>query len=217
MRDMLSVMNLTKGLKITRPFAVRLAALAVVAALVLIASWWYRGPYSDSRKGTFGNCPIGYTQYGVPLGCVSNKEYGRCQSGGGCPICLSNMTEIDTQVGRKAVTALRRGDLVWSIDGWGRRVLVPIDMTSRRAVPAATMLLAVGLRDGRSLYVSPSHPMASGRLFSALTVGYELDGSVVASIKAKPYFGGYTYDLLPRSASGEYWANGILVGSTLKR
>ena len=48
-----------------------------------------------------------------------------------------------------------------------------------------------------------------------LEVGDMVDGSNVALWTLEPYSGGRTYDLLPAGASGTYWANGILLASTL--
>jgi hypothetical protein len=42
-----------------------------------------------------------------------------------------------------------------------------------------------------------------------------VDGSKVTLWELVPYQGSRTYDLLPAGATGQYWANGILLSSTL--
>jgi hypothetical protein len=41
------------------------------------------------------------------------------------------------------------------------------------------------------------------------------DGSTVVSARRIAYRGGFTYDLLPSGPTGTYFANGVLLGSTL--
>jgi hypothetical protein len=48
-----------------------------------------------------------------------------------------------------------------------------------------------------------------------LRVSDRLDGAAVLSAGRVPYSGGATYDLLPAGGTGFYWANGILIASTL--
>jgi len=72
------------------------------------------------------------------------------------------------------------------------------------------------LKDGRELYASPGHPTTDGRTLGQLKVGDSLDGSVVMVAQLVPYNQSYTYDLLPAGDTGFYWADGILIASTLK-
>jgi hypothetical protein len=71
------------------------------------------------------------------------------------------------------------------------------------------------LADGRELLVSPGHRTADGRPVGALRAGDDVDGSTVTRWELVSYAGGRTYDLLPAGATGHYWANGILLSSTL--
>jgi hypothetical protein len=80
----------------------------------------------------------------------------------------------------------------------------------------ATQLIDLQLADGRELFVSPNHPTYDGRIMTDLKVGETYDGSTVKSIEFIPYKYQFTYDILPDSQTGNYFANGILVGSTLK-
>jgi hypothetical protein len=72
------------------------------------------------------------------------------------------------------------------------------------------------LGDGRVVLVSPGHPTADGRRVGALRAGDPIDGAHVAAAERVAYGGGATYDVLPAGATGAYWANGVLLGSTLR-
>jgi len=73
------------------------------------------------------------------------------------------------------------------------------------------------LADGRELLASPGHRTADGRALGDLQKGDELDGSTITHWALVPYAGERTYDLLPAGPTGRYWANGILLSSTLSR
>jgi len=73
------------------------------------------------------------------------------------------------------------------------------------------------LADGRELLASPGHRTADGRQLGALAVGDRLDGSTITLWEVVPYSGDHTYDLLPAGPTGTYWANGILLLSTLSQ
>jgi hypothetical protein len=133
-----------------------------------------------------------------------------------CPICLSAHTQIDTPNGAMGVETLRVGDLVWTINASGQRIVAPISAVTRVPVPSTHKMVHVVLEDGRQLWVSPGHPTTDGRRFGNLQTGDLLDGSRIVSIERVQYDGGFTYDLLPAGDTGFYWANGILSGSTLK-
>jgi len=64
--------------------------------------------------------------------------------------------------------------------------------------------------------VSPGHPTADGRAVGSLRAGDRYDGAVVTSATLVPYGEPATYDLLPSGPTGTYWANGVLLGSTLR-
>ncbi|MDE1727488.1 MAG: hypothetical protein KGH89_09560, partial [Thaumarchaeota archaeon] len=88
--------------------------------------------------------------------------------------------------------------------------------TGRTMAPPGHIMVHVVLADKRELYVSPNHPTADDRLFGELLIGDDLDGSKIKSVEQVIYNGTYTYDVLPSGQTGFYWANGILVASTLK-
>jgi len=104
---------------------------------------------------------------------------------------------------------------VWTVDASGKRVLATILEVRKMPVPSNDEIERVILRDGRQLFVSPGHPTADGRLFGQLQIGDRLDNSTVVFLEFVPYSQPFTYDLLPSGPTGFYWANGILVGSTL--
>jgi hypothetical protein len=133
-----------------------------------------------------------------------------------CPICLSAQTQIDTPRGPVAVIDLRPGDLVWTVDAAGARAAAPILQTGHVPVPAAHQMVHVTLDDGRQLLASPGHPTADGRSLGQLALGNLLDGARIIQLERVTYGQPATYDLLPAGPTGFYWANGILMGSTLK-
>jgi hypothetical protein len=132
-----------------------------------------------------------------------------------CPICLARGTRIATPSGDVAVEDLNVGDLVWTLDA-GVRVAVPLVEIGSTPVPATHRVVQLRLSDGRAVDVSPGHPTADGRKVGDLRGGDDYDGAIVMSATLSPYSGGSTFDVLPAGASGTYWANGVLLGSTLR-
>jgi len=83
---------------------------------------------------------------------------------------------------------------------------------------AGHRVLRVKLNDGGVLEISAGHPLGNGQPLSSLAAGSELDEAHrVASIELVPYGYDRTYDILPRSSSGTYFAAGALLGSTLRK
>jgi hypothetical protein len=86
----------------------------------------------------------------------------------------------------------------------------------RVPAPADHEFVRLRLADGRELQASPGHPTADGRLLRELVPGDRVDGSIVSSVVRVPVQGeAATYDLLPAGGRGVYWANNVLLGSTL--
>jgi hypothetical protein len=83
------------------------------------------------------------------------------------------------------------------------------------AVQSGHLMVHLRLADGRELLASPGHRTADGRPLGTLAAGDPLDGSTVTLWELVPYGGARTYDLLPAGSTGTYWANGILLLSTL--
>ena len=133
-----------------------------------------------------------------------------------CPICLAAGTLIDTPHGAVSVESLQVGDQVWTTNEAGERVITIILRTGNVRVPARHQVIHIRLSDGRELWASPGHPTADGRRLADLKVGDILDDALITFVERMFYRGTATYDLLPSGGTGFYWANGILIGSTLK-
>ncbi len=134
-----------------------------------------------------------------------------------CPICLAAGTLIDTPRGAVRVENLQVGDSVWTTNEAGQRVPATILKTGSVQVPASHQMIHVTLSDGRELWASPGHPTSDGRTLATLRSGDMLDGAQIIKLERVPYGGTATFDILPSGDTGFYWANGILMGSTLRK
>lgn len=161
-------------------------------------------------------CPPGQYQYGIPLGCVPTT-YQCDKKNGGCPICLSGKTTIATPDGAVNVKHITKGTRVWTLDRQRNRVAVQVVAISKRKVGKTHKILHIIFKDRRGVFVSAGHPLATGKNVEELRAGAIYDGSVVASITYEDYDEDYTYDFLPAGDTGYYFANDILMGSTIKR
>ena len=131
-----------------------------------------------------------------------------------CPICLAVGTLIDTPNGPIPVEELGKGMAIYTVDASGNRIAAVISETASVPAPEGFQIIHVVLSDGRTVSASPGHPTPDGREISDLNVGDVLDGEIVISVTPVPY-SGFTYDILPEGGAGLYWANGILLKSTL--
>jgi hypothetical protein len=134
-----------------------------------------------------------------------------------CPICLAAATLIATPSGLVRVTDVQPGMLVWTSSAGGRRVATSVLEIGSTPVPAGHQMVHLVLADGRELLASPGHRTADGRPLGTLSVGDRLDGSTIKVWEMIPYAGDRTYDILPAGPTATYWANGIMLSSTLKR
>ncbi len=168
---------------------------------------------------------IGYACEGVSIkvlyldsvrGRVTFQKKTSPEPMGGCPICLSSEARIATPSGEVLVTELAVGDAVLTVDRNGEVVATTVEKTGNTAVPAAHQVVVLKLSDGRSLSVSSGHDTTDGRTVGELAVGDTYDGAEVIGVTRKRYLHSHTYDLLPAGETGFYYANGILLGSTLK-
>lgn len=132
-----------------------------------------------------------------------------------CPICLAAATLIATPHGPVRVTDVRLGMLVWTQTADGARIAAPVIKVGSIQVPPGHLMVHLRLADGRELLASPRHRTADGRMLGSLQVGDQVDGSTVTFWELTPYYGARTYDLLPAGVTGTYWADGILLSSTL--
>ena len=145
---------------------------------------------------------------------VTSKTQG---SRPACPICLSAATLISTPAGDVVVTAIRVGSLVWTQAADGSRVAAQVIEVGSTPVPAGHLMVHLTLADGRQVWASPGHRTSDGRSLGSLGVGEVVDGSRVSGWELVPYAGDHTYDLLPAGPTGTYWANGVLLSSTLSQ
>jgi hypothetical protein len=134
-----------------------------------------------------------------------------------CPICLARGMRISTPRGPVAVQDVGVGTTVWSTDSNGRRIRAAVVRVGRARVPPTHEVVRLRLANGKTAFASPGHPTPDGRLVGELGIGDRLDGSTVVSARLIPYVGRFTYDLLPSGPTGTYFANGVLLGSTLAR
>ncbi len=97
----------------------------------------------------------------------------------------------------------------------GQLTAVPLVGTQRILVQNHRVV-RLDFEGGARIEMSAGHPTADGRGFGALRAGQEVDGVRLASVRVIPYKHDATYDILPQSDTGAYFASGILVGSTMK-
>jgi hypothetical protein len=171
----------------------------------------------------YGFSPTGYEPHLCPSNAPPSTKKAHTPQATSVPtigiikiICLPAGTLIDTPSGSIPVEKLLIGDPVWSVNAAGERVSVTILKVSSVAVPAGHPLINVTLADGRKIAASPGHPTTDGRTFGEIRTGDYLDGARVTQVNVLPSNQPATFDLLPSGPTGFYWANGVLIGSTLK-
>jgi hypothetical protein len=98
----------------------------------------------------------------------------------------------------------------------GAIIAVPIRKAQRIAV-TDHVVMRVELFDGRAIEISAGHPTADGHAFSDLRKGSSLGGTTVVDVRQVAYRHAFTYDILPDSDTGTYFAAGALIGSTLSK
>ena len=132
-----------------------------------------------------------------------------------CPVCLGKNTLIDTPTGAIPVEEMRQGTAIWTMNNLGERVSTIVVDIAKTPVPSTHKVVHLILEDGREVFVSPGHPVGDGRTVGELAVGDVISGGRVVSAEKVWYRLGFTYDILPSGETGLYWANGILLESTL--
>jgi len=150
----------------------------------------------------------------VGITCTTPTSQGTCPAGCAQCVCTAPNTPIATPSGERAISELKVGDLVYSVHR-GQLKVVPIILINRVPVTGSHHMVEVRLSTGSVLSISPSHPTADGRTFADLAAGDRLDDVALASVRRVPYTEAYTYDILPDSDSGAYFAGGVLIGTTL--
>jgi hypothetical protein len=130
--------------------------------------------------------------------------------------CLPADALIATPNGAKKISSLSIGDQVWSLDEYGQRISQPIKYLRKVATPDDHKLVHLFLDDDRWIKASPMHPDATGRTMSSLNISDCLDGAIIIHKKWEVYKEAFTWDLLPDGDTGLYFANDILMGSTIR-
>ena len=77
-------------------------------------------------------------------------------------------------------------------------------------------MLWMVLSDGRELVAAGAHPNADGTFLRQLRAGQPYDGATIVSTTWTVSTAAATFDILPAGPAGTYWANGILIGTTLQ-
>lgn len=147
---------------------------------------------------------------------VTFQKIANSMNNGGCPICLSSSTMINTMNGEVNVKDIKAGDLVLSVDKNGNKVSVVVLKTSSVRAPQDHKVVHLVLKDGRNVYVSPGHPTINGKLIGDLKEGEIYNDQKIIKAELVPYTDSRTYDIFPAGDTGFYFANGIPLGSTLK-
>jgi hypothetical protein len=103
------------------------------------------------------------------------------------------------------------------VDARGARIEATIRAIGPQEVTGTHAMVEVSLSDGRGVRASAEHPLAGGGTVGELVKGVALDGATVSAVRTVRYDGKQTWDLLPDGPTGAYWADGVLLGSTIAR
>ncbi len=133
-----------------------------------------------------------------------------------CPICLTENTTIDTPSGQVPIKYIREGDIIWTSDIYAHKQIAKIIKTTKTQVKNHQVSHIV-LDDDREINISPNHPMTNDKPIGSVLIGDTIDNSKVIISELVQYKGDYTYDILPSSDTGTYWANRILLKSSITR
>ena len=132
--------------------------------------------------------------------------------------CLPASAQILTSLGNVSIDLLKEGDKVLTVNLKGDKVEMPIKITNKVEVLGNHTMVLLELEDGRKIQVTPGHPSAIKiKNLGEFVVGDKLDGSSIVKVSDITYTEKFTFDILPEGETGFYWANGILIGSTLTR
>lgn len=130
--------------------------------------------------------------------------------------CLPANTLIATPNGDVAISTLKENDLILTANLKGERIEAPIKMANKVLINEGHTMVILELADGRKLQVTGEHPSSiESKSIEEYTIGEKMDGSTIIQKSVVVYKEEYTYDILPSGETGYYWANGILIGSTL--
>jgi hypothetical protein len=94
--------------------------------------------------------------------------------------------------------------------------VVPVPIAEVKQRPASSHVVPQLLLDnGQVLQISARHPTADNRTFGELRAGDRLGELRIKTVRLVTYQHAFTYDILPASDTGFYFAGGAMIGSTL--
>lgn len=131
-------------------------------------------------------------------------------------MCAAIGTLVATPGGERPIEGIAVGDVVYSVDG-DATVAVPVARIARTVVTSGHKIMRVAFAGGAVVEMSPTHPTADGRSFEELAAGDLLGHAEIVGVSPMSYGYAFTYDILPTSSTGIYFAAGVPVGSTLSR
>ena len=135
----------------------------------------------------------------------------------GCPKCLPPDTQIATPDGDRAISELRVGAAIYTVDAAGQRTVARVVYTGSTPVTGGDTMVRVALADGRVVAGSAGHPDGRGTPLGELHEGDTLDGARITNVAVVPFSGARTFDVLPSGGTGLYIANGVVLRSTFAR
>lgn len=136
-------------------------------------------------------------------------------AGSSCGSCLSPFTLISTPKGQIKVIDLKVGDMVYTQNKAGKKISTPIIEKSKVKVTSLHKMVYLNFNNGSDLIVSPDHPATGTQKIRELFPDETYDQTKISSVSLIDYDHNHTYDILPDGDTGYYWANNILIGSTL--
>ncbi|GEM_PF-3148938 len=217
-RAMLRKMLVTGGLSLALPAisSILLPTPAYAVTCIPAGGGCPCGACCDKGGGSIGACKdvITGSATSCPNGTTCGGKGGTpCQTQT-CTPCASPGTLISTPEGERPISDLLPGDLVYSVHN-DEITAVPLIRVARSRI-VNHRVVRVSL-NGRQLEISGGHPTADGRTFSDLRRGDLLDGHQITDIETVRYGHEYTFDILPDSSTMTYFAEGALIGTTLRR
>lgn len=172
---------------------------------------------SGNECRTDSDCAEGYACIDVSPVVRLGVENLRCwKKDMPTPICLAPSTRISTPNGDVLVKDMKEGMSVWTVDAKGNRVAGTVTRSGSMVAPTGHKVMHIRTQNGHELFVSPGHKVADGREAGAIKAGDMLGGDRVTLAELIPYRDARTYDILASGDTGMYFANGILLQSTLK-
>lgn len=133
----------------------------------------------------------------------------------GCPICLPSDVRIATPEGERPISEIAVGARVYTLDAQGQRVEARVLHVGSTPASIGHRLVRITLADGRVVSGSAGHPIGEGRTLADVRARDLVSGAPVVGVESVPLSGDRTWDILPSGPTGLYFANGVLLKSSL--